>query len=236
MRKSFATLAALVLATSSASAAVIDDFSAPSGGQTVTQTTIGSNSQTLIGLGSSVIGGTRQVNVTITSFSAVGVNGSASVKIQNPSAGAAEINADSNTDATETFGYGTTSDLNVDLTNGGLSNAFIIRLLLTDLPSLANANSITVSTTGGGSSTATFTIPGLVGNGNPSPFDVVVPYASFTGTANFTDLDTIGLAINGPRSSDYTFDFISTNSVPEPASLSLFAVGAMGVLSRRKRA
>jgi hypothetical protein len=235
MRKSFATLAVLALASSSASAAVIDDFTAPADGQTFTQTNVGTrSSQTLSGLGASVIGGTRQVSAIILPDS--GAGSSASVKIQNPTPGAAELSFGSNTDAEVSLSYGTAGDLNADLSNGGLSNAFVVRVLLSDLRANGIPNVILVSTTGRGSSGAVhFDVPPLIGNGSPAPFDIIVPFASFFGPIDFSDIDTIELEINGPPSSNYTLDFFATNTVPEPASLSLFGIGAMGLLARRKR-
>lgn len=221
-----ALLTVALVPAASSSAAVIDAFSAPDGGRTLTLTSVGSISDTQTGLGATAIGGQRDVTLNVTETQ--GFSG-ASIKINNAPGGTAELNSDAFTNASNTFSYGLAADLNANLSSGGLSDSFVIRVNAADLISLTNT--ITVTTAGLGSSTASFEIPQVLG----APVDVFVPYASFLGTASFTDVDQIAFTIDGPRASDYSIGFFETSAVPEPASLGLLAVGGATLLGRRRR-
>ena len=219
----FAALAVAALASSAFAASTIDDFSTTS---TLSRLGAGTNTQTTPSAGA--IGGSR--------FESVGVlvgGGSANLKINSPLANIGAMSSETGIDALFGLTYGAGGDLNA---NFSPDNAFTIRLKKSDIASATNM--ITVTTTGAGSASASFTLPALVGLGGPaSPFDVVVPFSSFTGAAvNFGDIDRIAYSFNPRDSADWQVQLLGTAAVPEPASLGLLAAGGALLVRRRRTA
>lgn len=214
--------ATVALAISSAQAVIIiDDFTVTA---TTTQVGVGTNPQDVAAPG--VLGGSRRQIVTVQSGA-----GSAALNVNTNVPGAMSLSSEANVDASFTAVYGATTDLNANLAP---ENAIIIRVLGSDIG--GTANSITINSSSG-SSTATFTVPSLVGfpGGPVTPYDIVIPYASFSGTGDFSDVDRITFSFNLPRDGDWSLDFFAASDVPEPTALGLLAP-AGALLARRRRA
>lgn len=220
----------------SASALVIDNFSGPVGGTTLSQTGIGANTSDVTGLNagaSVVLGGERFMQVSVTA--ATGSAASATMKANNLDAGALGLSSDSQTTATFFVEYGHSSDLNVDFSS---QTGIIIEVIASDLAALHNT--ITLTTSGGGVATAPFVIPALIGydpadGGLNSPYDIYVPFSSFTGSVDLGNVDKISFTIPAPKSADYSLSFFATQ-VPEPTALGLLAPVGMLAAARRRRA
>jgi len=115
----------------------------------------------------------------------------------------------------------------VDLTAGGAT------ALILDITSIDQGNvTLTFSVTDLLANTSSISLNGL-GVGLQGFL-----FSGFTGSADFTQVDSISLEVAGGLASDLTLDLIGTNtppSVPEPASLALFGVGMLGLLASRKK-
>jgi hypothetical protein len=216
-----AALVAVSAVSSAASAALIDNFTTTSvlsrtGAGTITQTTPASGA----------IGGNR--------FESVGVlagGGVADLKVNSPLVGIGALSSETGVDSLFGLTYGNAADLNASFS---LDSAFIIRLKKSDIGS--TNNTITVTSTGIGSASASFSMPALVGLGGPaSPFDVSVPFSSFSGAAvDFGDIDKIAFSFNPQDSADWQIQLLGTTSVPEPSALGLMASAGL-LLTRRRR-
>jgi hypothetical protein len=223
MKKSLAIVAAAVFSVAGiAHSAVIDSFSTTS---SLIVTTIG---VPLVAdtASAGAIGGNRRSTLNITAGA-----GDARILTNSPNPGIATFNSASGVDANFLLSYGDLADLNAHFAVS--SNAFLVRILRTDLGSLTNT--ITATTTGVGSFTVGFVVPGLVGNGGPAaPFDVIVPFSSFTGV-DFTNVDKISYGFNLPQAADWQIQVFATTGVPEPTALGMLAPAGM-FLARRRRA
>jgi hypothetical protein len=75
----------------------------------------------------------------------------------------------------------------------------------------------------------------------PVTFDALFPFAGFVqsgfaaSTPNPNAVRAITLSITGPGGSDITLDLLGTYLVPEPATASMFGVGAIVVVTRLRR-
>jgi PEP-CTERM motif len=116
--------------------------------------------------------------------------------------------------------------LSADLTDNGFTNPASPRTLLSNITATFTTptvfDSATLESTANSTSTPTQT---LLTSGSSS---VSVPFGD-TGTYSLTNLTTINL---GPGETAVISD--TTTVVPEPASLSLLAIGALGLMKRRK--
>lgn len=235
MKKAIATFAALailgVLAPSIyADAFIIDHFTEPATGQTLSVTGSGSASNTEIGL-AGVVGGSRTLLITTVgqfdniSSLTLDVSGTGSLSMNNGSGqdGTGKIVWDANG-----AGLG-----GVDLTVGGTLPYLQARILASDLD--LGFSVLITETAAAGGSTAIWTTS--LGEGVSF---VNQALSSFTNAANvdFTLVDKIVLMLSGPSAQDTTLDLLeitNTPAVPEPVTMALLGLGGLGLLIRRRR-
>jgi hypothetical protein len=122
---------------------------------------------------------------------------------------------------------------NVDLTDGGVLNAFLLSVLSSDLGFTATFDIYDSVTDAAPSSTLSQDFgPVPFGSG---PVAYTMLFSSFTDPAILTSADKIVLTLTGPAETDVTLDFIQ--AVPEPASVGLMLASLPGVVvfARRRR-
>ncbi|MBL9059702.1 MAG: VPLPA-CTERM sorting domain-containing protein [Mangrovicoccus sp.] len=223
----FGAATALALAALPASAAtvvVVDDFSTYQAPITTDKSTFpGGVSSTASGAG--ILGGTRQMTVISKQkgggfTTSAAVSGNMSVFSNSP-IGYGEVK----------LGYGTVSPLaSFDLTGGG-ANAFVLRVLSSDLGvDLA----ITATDSQNRSSVLNSVIGANVYNQNQK-----VSFAGFSGTADLTDVSALQFRfVDSDGNSDFVLDKIATADVPLPAGgvLLVSALGAIGIRRARRKA
>lgn len=228
-------LAATLLALpATAAVLVIDDFSTDQGPLTVSPL-VPPQSDSSSASGAGIIGGSRDM-VLSTDPGTSGVSSFATV-----TGGIAQLADNSQFQSDLLFQWdGGDNDPNaldhtglggVDLTSDN-NTAFEIGLLFDDLPATL---SMTVWSIDGNSSSLAFPATGLIFTN----LSIFIPYALFSGSADFTNVGAIELAITSPTNGlDIALDYIQTGiePVPVPAAFWLFASALLGLrLTRRRR-
>lgn len=222
------SMAALSLFSSGAQAFLIDDFDSY---QSVFVMSAAPTSKVDVLADTAVLGGWRKIGVVKTAGGTGFTN-----------AVAAEANADLSNPNTFQVSNGTYSDSTVtltwdgngaglggiDITDAGAAAGIFISLLVTDLPQ-TSLRFDAVSSSGASSATMLFTSA-------KAGVDVFLPFSGFVGAANFSQLNSLRLTLDGAVGWDAAFDSVrtsaaplvaSTTTVPEPASLALLGLGLM---------
>jgi hypothetical protein len=211
--------------TSPASAlTILDDFDAPAGGQAVTLTNPAVNvpqTNSVSGL-AGVVGGSRDLTLEAQAVFAGGSQAQAEINLAT-SPGNFQLANSIRIDSVVTITYDANgAGLDTDLTAEP-----ILRLVGVE-NDLATTYTITLTTNGGG--TSTLSIAQAAGFTGDIDFDL----ASFTGTADFADIDSIALEVDGVRAADVIIDQLVT--IPEPGTAATLFLGLSGLawLGRRR--
>lgn len=224
--KRIAFLATLAVA-GSAHAIVIDDFTTGSFSQDLTTGSwVGSQAGSMLGgerdAGFVVLDNPQSVNVHMEAGSGfyVGAGGSQAMA----EFGLDYDGAGDEIDNTAPFEYGP------GLTGFGLSASESVRISF-----LANDQDLTVNVFAlSGQGTGTSSSTTIVAGGQTSPFDVDFSFASFTGNADLSNIDRLVIVFDTSPSGDFALSQVST--VPEPASMAILGLGALGLIRRRRAA
>ena len=213
----------VVLVTSFASAnTIIDTFTSAPHTQTVSST----NSDTYVGSGSGIIGGARETYIVHSTGTA-----DVALSIGESISGAGQYSADSLNSGSFSLAYGSLMTGGTDL-NADLSGDNYIRILFyTGGEPEQEFDIIATIDSTSGPTQKTFTVAA-------GSTEVYIEYALFgTPTINTSDIDGIKLYFNntGLGGQDMTFTIVDS-VVPEPATMSLLALGGIAMLKRRKRA
>ncbi len=236
MRKyllSLAGVGALAVAFASPSfAATVDTFDSTHS-VTANSGTPSATSSAGPGIGT-ILGGEREITVDYLSGP-----GSATININQAGNSLFAYSSDADTIGRATVlwdGVGSGGFAATDLSDGGVNDAFGLKIVFDDLAAI-----VTLAVCSGAScSTAVVNLPG----GIFVATDILVPFLSFVGTADFTAATEISMVIDhGPAgnplpSLDVQIDLIiTTTEVPEPATLALFGLGLAGLgFARRRKA
>ncbi|MBN1270623.1 MAG: PEP-CTERM sorting domain-containing protein [Kiritimatiellae bacterium] len=121
--------------------------------------------------------------------------------------------------------YGDASDLNADLFDVE-NNRIGIHFGFSDV---YGTTTVTVATSGGGASTLAVPNP----TGGPMDTWMYFDYSAFSGTADFNDIDSITVTVDGIAGADITIDEISTSYIPEPTTAALLGLCGIAFFSRR---
>ncbi|HEY7490637.1 MAG TPA: PEP-CTERM sorting domain-containing protein [Candidatus Tectomicrobia bacterium] len=223
----------MLLATTSAQALLIDDFSDL---QTLSRDVTGTSLSNVQAL--HALGGRRDAIVQVTSAPSSGccsldldiaVGGSDDVLSHSQAArviGSSTIrwDGDSSTALTKT-GLG-----GVDLTEGGVNDHFAVKVLFDDLPATLQFTIYDMSLNAASKS---LFLPGGIFSSS-AIFNVLL--SDFAGV-NLTNVGAIQLNILGEPSTDLTIDYLETTATPEPGTILLLGTGLIGMVGygwRRK--
>lgn len=235
-RAAIGVIACAGLASGTAHALIIDDFSTDQAEISVMPDGPTSASSTAGGAG--IVGASRD-----TVLSTDPETGNTSRLRFDVSGGRARLSADASVPADllfqwdgndgnptlDTFGLG-----GIDLTDGGASNSIEIGIAEEDAtPALFT---IEVYDLSGGVSTAS--APGVPGAGTVDPASVFLLFSAFSGNADFTNVGAIQLFVEDVlvNGIDLHLDFIrSAEAVPLPAAIWLFASALFGIGAFRRR-
>jgi hypothetical protein len=219
----------LVVTAGSAHAIIIDDFTSGNFAQSISSGSwVGSQT-------GAMLGGERDTGVFVNSNP---LNTSLHMSVGNgmlvSSAGVlmqAQIGLDydgAGDETNSTFPFERGPGLGgINLMAGG-HNAIRFLFRANDQPLTLTAYAITYNGAAENISTATMTV-----NPNQALFAVNLAYSSFSGNANFANIDRLVFTFDTMPSGDFALDRIET--VPEPASMAALALGAAGIAARRRR-
>jgi VCBS repeat-containing protein len=205
----------------------IDTFGANQSALTLTFPPAGTSASSSAS-GSGILGGERDLQVSLTggviagsSMSGVVSSGFFSYTQDATIAGHGDVVWDG-VDGSSALGSGLGD---VDLTAGGTQDALDLAVFFDDLPV---ATSLTVHSPGGGSATATFTMPGLLFSSD----HFVVPFSSFvqgTTPADFTDVTAMSLDIGSTTTSpDVVVDGLTTDALVRAATTATLSTDGGG--------
>lgn len=221
----------LLLATTSAQALLIDDFSDAQ----LLSTTFGPTSSTVAA--PSALGGKRDAKITALPPTgalelSVAIGGGGDVLSHSQGSGVT-----GSSDVQWDGGNGMTIDptglgaAGVDLTEGGINDRLRFDVLLDDRPATVTFSIYDVL---GGSASKAVALPG----GIYDETSYTVFFSSFVGV-DMTKVGAIALNISGPLvSTDVTLDDIEATHAPEPGTFLLLGTGLLGIGGygwRRKR-
>ena len=227
-RSLFLGVLAVTLAAAPASAAftiTVDDFEA--GPLNLVQTGVGTNTSVQGGLpNANVLGGERETVLQVFT-SDFGLSTQVNV-LTGPGLLAVSNDAGNDSRVTQTYdGAGSAGLGGVDLTVGG-GSFFQFDVVSSDLGVTVTVN---VEDTLGNTGSLTYAIPG--------PGILNFAFTSFSGSVDFTTVDSIQVVYNAPVDADYVIEFFGVGTaVPEPASVVMAVMGAtaVGGFARRRLA
>jgi hypothetical protein len=207
---------------------LIDDFSMPIVGQTITVTGTGSQTSTINSL-TGVVGNTRTMNINVTS-SAYGY--SSTLKTSPLAGGTLELGNEGgqNGVGTITWDAGGAGLGGIDITNGGLLPYFQAKMLSSDQTDIFR-----VDITDSSGHTAYWT--SNLGTG-PNAINQLLSSFTNPNAADFTSVDKIMVTLSSLNlAQDTVMDTVEvTNTpVPEPATMTLLALGGFSVFMARRR-
>lgn len=227
--RSLALVGVLALAVS-AQAVIIDDFTQ---GTYSLVADAGSPRAEAVrnGIAASLAGGQRDTMLEY-------VSGPLTVSANLGSGGVHFFNADSQTSGLLYLQYdGADGEVETDLvqtpgTGLGLNlsteMAFLLDFRFVN-GGLASPLSVTITVT---SSNGSFSHTSNIASGTLVLHSV--SFANFA-NANFSDVQRLDFVFNAPASADFTLDLISTQPIPEPASLAVLGLGAAALIRRRRK-
>lgn len=230
-----ALLAGVLTAPASAAVLIIDDFSTDQGPLTVAPPLSSTDSSSATGGG--IIGSSRDLVLSTDDPgpSALGSFVQASggiIQLADNSQFQSNLlmqwdGNDNDPGTLDTLGLG-----GADLTFDG-NNAIEIGLAYDDLPATLE---MTIYSMDGGVSSVVFPSTGLI----LTDLAIYLPFASFTGDADFSNVGAIELLVSSPLNGlDIAFDYVQTGiaPVPVPAGMWLFGSALLGLTltSRRRR-
>jgi hypothetical protein len=204
---------------------IIDEFDEPAAGQTVTPLVnpfVGSSStSTATGL-VDVLGGSRDLTLTAQAVFAGGSQANAEINL---------ITSPGNFQLTNSIRVDSVVEIAWDANDAGLDTDFsaFTGLALQGVENdLSTSYTLTLATFGGGSASLTLA-PGAEFSGN-----LDFSFASFIGSLNLADVDSIVLEVDGARGADVIIDRLV--AVPEPTTAAALAVGLAGLawMGRRR--
>jgi hypothetical protein len=221
----------LMLATSNAQALLIDNFS---DAQNLSRNTTGFINDTAVAPGA--LGGKRDARIDVTSsmfgnkmdLSVGAVQPNLSLSKGTGVSGSSTIEWDGGNGANniDTLGLG-----GVDLTDGGLSDRFHVRVLEKDL---ASSLTFTIYDTAGGSASGSIGLPVPIAGTT----DFYLLFSNLVGAVDLTHVGAIKMVISGVTNADLTLGSIETTHTPEPSTLLLLGTGLLSVAGygwRRKK-
>jgi len=118
----------------------------------------------------------------------------------------------------------------IDLTSLGTNDRFQFQFLSSDAQPTTGLDVAITITSPGGTSTANAIIPNSL-----SRFTLQLPFSQFAGNAALNHVDSISVVFNGVRQTpNIDFEIQGITVVPEPASVVLLVLGALGFALRRR--